>query len=51
MVKLEDNSYTWYLPIKLYQSASGEWIRSPEVIVISVKIKLATLIHLMDQSS
>ena len=29
MVKLEDNSYTWYLPIKLYQSASGEWKEPP----------------------
>lgn len=29
MVNLEDNSYTWYLPIKLYQSAQGEWKEPP----------------------
>lgn len=29
MVNLADNTYSWYLPIELYQSARGEWKEPP----------------------
>ena len=29
MVNLEDNTYSWYLPIALHQSANGEWKEPP----------------------
>ena len=29
MVNMEDNTYTWYLPIERYQSARGEWKEPP----------------------